>query len=71
MSQDFQAAFKLSADDRHISIADEGGVALAAIQGLHQQMEDKHNELWRLVQEQQEQIKALKAELGALKGSRQ
>jgi hypothetical protein len=41
MAQDFQAAFQLSADDKHISVVDEGGVALAAIQGLHQQLEEQ------------------------------
>jgi hypothetical protein len=41
MAQDFQAAFQLSADDKHISVMDEGGVALAAIQGLHQQLEEQ------------------------------
>jgi hypothetical protein len=39
MAQDFQAAFHLSADDKHISLVDEGGVALAAIQGLNQKLE--------------------------------
>lgn len=35
MAQDFAAAFGLGADDRHIFPLDAGGVALAAIQGLH------------------------------------
>jgi hypothetical protein len=35
MAQDFYAAFKLGNDDRHIDTIDEGGVALAAVQGLH------------------------------------
>jgi uncharacterized protein YlxW (UPF0749 family) len=36
MAQDFHAAFGLDGgDDRHISVVDEGGVALAAIQGLN------------------------------------
>ena len=40
MAQDFQAAFKLAGtDDKHISVVDEGGVALAAIQGLNQKLE--------------------------------
>jgi len=40
MAQDFQAAFKLDGtDDKHISVVDEGGVALAAIQGLNQKLE--------------------------------
>ena len=40
MAQDFQTAFGLDGkDDKHISVVDEGGVALAAIQGLNQKME--------------------------------
>jgi hypothetical protein len=40
MAQDFHAAFQLDgADDKHISVVDEGGVALAAIQGLNQKLE--------------------------------
>jgi hypothetical protein len=44
MAQDFQAAFRLSADDKHISVVDEGGVALAAIQGLNQKLEETRAE---------------------------
>ena len=41
MAQDFQASFGLDgADDKHISVVDEGGVALAAIQGLNQKLEE-------------------------------
>ena len=40
MAQDFQAAFQLDGgDEKHISVVDEGGVALAAIQGLNQKLE--------------------------------
>ena len=39
MAQDFYSAFGVGADDRHIADVDEGGVALAAIQGLNQKME--------------------------------
>jgi hypothetical protein len=39
MAQDFYAAFQLGADDKHITTIDEGGVALAAIQGLNQKLE--------------------------------
>jgi hypothetical protein len=40
MAQDFHAAFQLDgADDKHISVVDEGGVALAAIQGLNEKLE--------------------------------
>jgi hypothetical protein len=42
MAQDFHAAFGLNgADDKHISTVDEGGVALAAIQGLNQKLNEK------------------------------
>ena len=40
MAQDFQAVFGLNGgDDKHISVVDENGVALAAIQGLNQKLE--------------------------------
>ena len=35
MAQDFYAAFKVGADDKHITSIDEDGVALAAIKALH------------------------------------
>jgi len=40
MAQDFRAAFGLGEDDRHISSSDADGVALAAIQGLNQKLEE-------------------------------
>jgi endosialidase-like protein len=57
MAQDFAAAFDLGADDRHIFPLDAGGVALAAIQGLHE-----------LVQTQAARLEALERELTALRG---
>ncbi len=40
IAQDFHAAFGLNGnDDQHITTVDEGGVALAAIQGLDQKLE--------------------------------
>ena len=50
MAQDFQAAFQLSTDDKHISVVDEGGVALAAIQGLNQKLQEKDAEIQQLQQ---------------------
>ena len=42
VAQDFHEAFGLNGpDDKHISIVDEGGVALAAIQGLNQKLRDE------------------------------
>jgi len=46
MAQDFQAAFGLAGmDDKHISVLDEGGVALAAIQGLNLKLNEKDAEI--------------------------
>jgi hypothetical protein len=45
MAQDFYAAFHLGRDDKHIATVDEGGVALAAIQGLHQILKEKDSEI--------------------------
>jgi hypothetical protein len=51
MAQDFQAAFGLDgADDKHISVVDEGGVALAAIQGLNEKLNEKDAEIQTLKQ---------------------
>ena len=52
MAQDFQAAFQLNGpDDTHISVGDEGGVALAAIQGLNEKLKEKEAEIQDLKQE--------------------
>jgi hypothetical protein len=45
MAQDFYAAFGLGMDDKHISMVDADGVALAAIQGLNQKLEQKEAEI--------------------------
>jgi endosialidase-like protein len=64
MAQDFQAAFGLNGeDDKHISLVDEGGVALAAIQGLNQKIEqqdrDKDAEIQTLKQQNDSLAKRL------------
>lgn len=41
MAQDFKAAFKVGEDDKHISTIDPDGVALAAIQGLNEELKDE------------------------------
>jgi hypothetical protein len=49
MAQDFHAAFGLNgSDDKHISTVDEGGVALAAIQGLNQKLAEKDAQIQNL-----------------------
>lgn len=45
MAQDFYAAFDIGPDDKHIGPIDEGGVALAAIQGLNQKLESDNAKL--------------------------
>jgi hypothetical protein len=53
MAQNFYAAFNVGTDDKHIATVDEDGVALAAIQGLNQKVN--------------EQLKAKDAEIQTLK----
>jgi len=63
MAQDFHAAFGLNGpDDKHIATVDEEGVALAAIQGLNQKMEEKEAR----IQEQAGEIADLKTRLEKL-----
>ena len=63
MAQDFHAAFGLDgADDKHISVVDENGVALAAIQGLNEKLEAESAEnehLKRRLDELEAQVKVL------------
>ena len=63
MAQDFYAAFKVGTDDKHIAPIDEGGVALAAIQGLNQKLEELKERLDRKDAENAE----LKRQLSELK----
>ena len=41
MAQDFHAAFAVGRDDKHITTVDADGVALAAIQGLNEKLEEQ------------------------------
>ncbi|HEY3863587.1 MAG TPA: tail fiber domain-containing protein [Verrucomicrobiae bacterium] len=55
MAQDFRAAFSLNGpDDKHIASVDEAGVALAAIQGLNEQLKEKQKEIDELAAEVEE-----------------
>jgi hypothetical protein len=45
MAQDFHAAFNVGMDDKHIATVDEEGVALAAIQGLNEIVQEQNAEL--------------------------
>jgi hypothetical protein len=62
MAQDFREAFALGHDEKHITSVDADGVALAAIQGLNQKVEEKDAELNRL----KEQNRALTERLTAI-----
>jgi hypothetical protein len=62
MAQDFHAAFGLNGDDdKHIATVDANGVALAAIQGLNQKVEQKEAEITELKQKNESLEKRLDA----------
>jgi hypothetical protein len=61
MAQDFYAAFGLGEDERHISTLDADGVALAAIQGLYQMVQEKEESIVTL----ESQLMAMTAEKAA------
>jgi hypothetical protein len=50
MSEDFHAAFGLGKSDKGITSVDTSGVALAAIQGLNQKLEEKDARISELEQ---------------------
>ena len=60
MAQDFRAAFGLGHDDKGIATVDADGVALAAIQGLNQKLDEQ-------LKAKDARIEALETELSALK----
>lgn len=68
MAQDFYAAFHLGADERHIVTVDAEGVALVAIQGLHQLLQEKDARIVALEQRIAE-VESLRGELAALKSA--
>ena len=69
MAQDFYAAFGLSDSDRYITQGDAQGVALAAIQGLYQIVQEKDKAVAELKQDRDklalvvQQLQARMAEL--------
>lgn len=69
MAQDFYAAFGLGRDERYIGTLDADGVALAAIQGLSQILEEKDLKMAALQAEtaaQENRLANLEARLAAL-----
>ncbi len=70
MAQDFYAAFGLGLDDEHITTVDEGGVALAAIQGLHEELKGRDKTIARLQDRLDAQEQKLKEQQSILDGLR-
>jgi hypothetical protein len=66
MAQDFHAAFGTGADDKHIADVDEGGVALAAIQGLNQKLEADNRQKDTEIQNLEQQNNSLERRLNQL-----
>ena len=64
MAQDFKAAFTVGEDERHISTSDAEGVALAAIQGLNQKLEEQLKAREADLRSIQERNRALSGEVG-------
>lgn len=70
MAQDFKATFGLGKSETSISVSDAGGVALAAIQGLNQVVQEKDAEIDALKQKSErmeKQLEFLMKEVEALK----
>jgi len=59
VAQDFHQAFNVGADEKHISTIDADGVALAAVQGLNQKLEER-------LRDKEVELQALKERLSAL-----
>lgn len=62
VAQDFHAAFQVGTDDKHIATADADGVALAAIQELHQKLEQENTKLGAENAEMKARLAALEAQ---------
>ena len=60
-AQDFFSTFGLGGDDRHIAVVDEGGVALAAIQGVDQKLREKDAQIQQLTEQVAELARAVRA----------
>jgi hypothetical protein len=65
VAQDFRAAFDVGEDERHITSIDADGVALAAIQGLHEIVQEKETAIASL----REQNRQLEARLAAIEAA--
>ena len=65
VAEDFHAAFQIG-DDKTIANTDADGVALAAIQGLQEVVQENHTELTALLEQKDREIIDLRQRLAAL-----
>jgi hypothetical protein len=69
MAQDFHEAFGLNGtDDKHIAAVDEGGVALAAIQGLNQKLESESKDKDAEIAELKARLEKLEQQINSKNG---
>jgi hypothetical protein len=64
MAQDFQKIFGGARDDRHISVADSSGIALAAIQGLGELVKAKDAQI-AMLQKELDDLKTIVHQIAA------
>ena len=68
VAQDFYAAFGTGTDDKHLAALDSAGVALAAIQGLNENVERGSQRVDVRIQRLEAENAALKDRLAQLEG---
>jgi hypothetical protein len=69
MAQDFYAAFNVGMDDKHISMVDADGVALAAIQGLNEKLEHALERKETEITELKQRLEALEKSIASQKSN--
>jgi hypothetical protein len=67
VAQDFHGAFQVGMDDKHISMVDADGVALAAIQGLNQKVEGRMQSAEVRTQKLEHQLEQKETEVAELR----
>jgi hypothetical protein len=70
MAQDFHEAFGVGRDERHITTVDADGVALAAIQGLNEKVDDGDRDKDRRIRELNKTVSELQRIVNQLAGER-
>jgi len=68
VAQDFYSLFNIGTDDKHIAPMDEGGVALAAIQGLNQKVAEQLKAKDAQIQELRQKVERLEELANRLAG---